>query len=232
LLVDFSLKTFVVLPRHPFLLLWILYNMSMEIYAHRGIWGKKSEQNTFSGIQKAFSEGFGVETDIRYRDGKLVIGHDVDSNFLDFESLIEIWVLSGRLPMALNVKEDGLAPVLTDILRESGFNKTEGCFLFDMSIPEEVVYEKLELCVAKRVSELEPISRFIEAPEYIWLDSFHNIWWQDIWETLSECPSRVVIVSEELHGRSHLNLIEMAISDFAFGICTDFPGDWRGKNGD
>ena len=134
--------------------------------------------------------------------------------------------------MALNIKEDGLAPLLSNILLDSGFNDTDGCFLFDMSTPEEVIYESLGLPVAKRVSEIEPVSRFAEPPEYVWLDSFHKIWWQNLQGFLSQYSSKVVLVSEELHGRSHLNLIEMKISDFAFGICTDFPEIWGGTSGD
>lgn len=202
----------------------------MEIYAHRGIWRRKSEQNTLSGIQEAFGQGFGVETDIRYRDGRLVIGHDIHSSYLNFESLIEVWIRSGKPPMALNVKEDGLAPFLSVVLRESGFNDASGCFLFDMSTPEEVVYENLSLRIAKRVSELEPISRFPSPPEYLWLDSFHGIWWQDCRDDLARYPSKIVVVSEELHARDQSRLSQLKVSDFAFGICTDFPSDWSEVN--
>jgi glycerophosphoryl diester phosphodiesterase len=199
----------------------------MEIYAHRGVWTEKSDQNTLSSIQKAFDEGFGVETDIRYRNGRLVIGHDINSEFIDFEEVIDIWVLSGYLPLALNVKEDGLAPMLSSVLRGTKFNDARGCFLFDMSAPEEISYNKCNLTVAKRVSEHEPLSRFSESPPYIWLDSFKEIWWETMREAFTNSKSKIVVVSEELHGRDHLNLLEIGIVDFAYGICTDFPGEWK-----
>ena len=48
----------------------------MKILAHRGFWADEEEKNTLSAFGKAFDSGFGIETDIRDRNGELVISHN------------------------------------------------------------------------------------------------------------------------------------------------------------
>ena len=37
----------------------------MRILAHRGFWNSKEERNSIVAFEKAFQNGFGIETDIR-----------------------------------------------------------------------------------------------------------------------------------------------------------------------
>lgn len=48
----------------------------MIILSHRGYWLKESEKNSIAAFKRSFSMGFGTETDVRDRDGQLVISHD------------------------------------------------------------------------------------------------------------------------------------------------------------
>ena len=52
----------------------------MQIISHRGFWKSKNEQNTIISFQRSFENGFGIETDIRDLNGKLVISHDIPQN--------------------------------------------------------------------------------------------------------------------------------------------------------
>ncbi len=49
----------------------------IEILAHRGIWNKKLKKNSLDALTLALDMGFGIETDIRDRNGVLVISHDM-----------------------------------------------------------------------------------------------------------------------------------------------------------
>ena len=49
----------------------------IQIISHRGFWKNDEEKNTLEAFQKSFSNGFGIETDIRDLDGRIVISHDV-----------------------------------------------------------------------------------------------------------------------------------------------------------
>ena len=64
----------------------------MQILAHRGRWRSPSEKNSEGAFRAALSAGYGIETDIRDFDGRLVISHDparADAMDLDL-SLIHI----------------------------------------------------------------------------------------------------------------------------------------------
>jgi glycerophosphoryl diester phosphodiesterase len=100
------------------------------IYAHRGIWSSIEEQNSSSSFESAAENGFGIETDFRSFKSKLVISHDPlsKSNFLDFDMNL----FSG-IPVAMNIKEDGLGELYKEFLFE---NSSDFSFVFDGSIPE------------------------------------------------------------------------------------------------
>ena len=123
----------------------------MEIISHRGFWKKSSEKNTMRAFERSFKNGFGVETDIRDYRGDLVISHDIPigssilfSHFLDLYSSMK-----RNLPLAINIKSDGLQAKILDYLYS---NKITNYFLFDMSIPDHYIYIKNELITFTRHS--------------------------------------------------------------------------------
>ena len=97
----------------------------MIILAHRGYWKKLSERNTEEALKKAFSKGYGIESDIRDYDGKLVISHDpANKNCMAAEELFkELTKYDNKLCFAINIKADGLGEELSKGLRH-GINKT------------------------------------------------------------------------------------------------------------
>ena len=49
----------------------------MIVLSHRGYWKTAVEKNTPTAFKRSFELGFGTETDVRDRNGELVISHDM-----------------------------------------------------------------------------------------------------------------------------------------------------------
>lgn len=202
----------------------------MEILSHRGYWKDfNTESNRRVAFERSFEMRFGTETDLRDCGGKVVISHDVpDGNEMCFEELLEI--MNGRnLPLALNIKADGLAERIEDVLRK--FQHTN-YFTFDMSIPE-LVYEinNSSLNIFSGYSDACRIIPMVDRVKGVWLDSFKKVWYtgDDILEILDTGKS-VCIVSEDLHHRDNSVQWKM-IKDAGLHkqnnvmLCTNIPED-------
>ena len=124
----------------------------MRIISHRGFWKTPSEKNTVVAFQRSFDLGFGLETDLRDHMGQLVISHDIVNNgeisFSNLLSLSEKY----KLLLALNIKSDGLAKLVSKAM--IGYDR-KNWFVFDMSIPDHLQYNKLGTNVYCRSSEYE-----------------------------------------------------------------------------
>lgn len=191
------------------------------IYAHRGMWQTPNQQNSRQSIEAARLFGYGVETDLRSKSHSLVISHDPygDSNPLAVDEID-----FAEIPVALNIKEDGLLPQY-----EAFINKypNQHTFLFDGSIPEMVKIKEKKLPHALRLSEYE--TELPWEPQFLWIDGFNSDWWIESPKILNLLEKYfVVFVSPEIHGRE----IEGAWEFFCllhskgsaqFGICTDHP---------
>jgi len=200
----------------------------MKIISHRGLWKKRSEKNTEESFNLSFQQGFGTETDIRDLKGKLVISHDTpignEMEFSNFLSLISKHTFPEPPILALNIKSDGLAHLLSEQL--SGFTELDA-FVFDMSIPDMQSYFQEGFQVFTRMSEVEIEAAWLEKSSGVWLDSFDNDWFtQDVVSQLLKQGKRVCIVSPELHGRDHKNLweeIAVLKDQDDLILCTDHP---------
>lgn len=200
----------------------------MKILSHRGYWIKKNEKNTIHAFEKSFSLGFGTETDIRDLNGKLVISHDMPStgvlSLSEFLKLFSSFTCSSLMPLALNIKADGLAQKLWEEL--SKFNEYD-FFVFDMSIPDTRSYFDMGIPVFTRMSEVELNPIWLEKSNGIWLDSFDKIWYdRTLLLELLQLGKRICIVSSELHSRDHFQLWKL-MYEFKDAenlmLCTDYP---------
>ena len=90
----------------------------MRIIAHRGYWIKPNEKNTAIAFERALRLNFGIETDIRDVQGKLVVSHDMPSGGeMDFSDFLDLCLLYSKArPLALNIKSDCLHDELRNIL--------------------------------------------------------------------------------------------------------------------
>ena len=203
-----------------------------SILAHRGWWKTLEEKNSFQALKRALEAGFGIETDFRDADGRIVISHDLpDGDSLSAKAFFELYSqlgVSGRL--ALNIKADGLQSYLVDLI-SSAHATLETMFAFDMSVPDGIQYIEIKFPVYTRLSEFEEDSLLLDRAAGVWLDNFTGEYPQVAQaKKLLTNGHRVCIVSPELHGRDHLALWdEIAIAklhkDPLFELCTDFPLD-------
>lgn len=196
----------------------------MIILSHRGYWKQVKEKNTIAAFMHSFNLGFGTETDIRDLNGTLVISHDMpDNHAISFKDFLDIYSGSD-LPLALNVKADGLAETLKMYMENI---PNTNWFVFDMSIPDMRAYIKLGLPIFTRMSEVEQHPIWFDQAIGVWLDSFSEEWYNSaLIENLLLQGKKVCIVSSELHSRDKTSLWKLIrpLSHYSqLMLCTDVP---------
>lgn len=200
----------------------------MIILSHRGYWKDPVEKNRPEAFQRSFDLGYGTETDVRDLRGELLIAHDMPTG--KEVTLAEFLAILNRrdVPLAMNIKADGLAKSLNEQMRAQGLTQW---FTFDMSIPEMIVQLGLGLPVFTRSSEFEQPPACYDRATGVWLDAFRSEWYaaRDI-ETFLRDGKRVCVVSPELHRRPHEGLWAMLRDSNlhrhdGLMLCSDIPED-------
>lgn len=197
----------------------------MRILAHRGAWSAPEEKNSADAIAQALQRGWGIETDIRDDRGRLVISHDIaDGNALALEEVFRCYKeLGADSFLALNIKADGIQQLL---LEQTVRYDITNFAVFDMSVPEEVVYEAMNIPFLTRQSEIEPEPVLYAGAAGVWMDQ-----WQEEWIT-GQIISRHTgngkitgIISPEIHGMEHRRLWDIikSVDSDRILLCTDMP---------
>jgi len=211
----------------------------MIILSHRGLWKDPKEKNTEISFRRSFESDFGTETDIRDYCGDLVISHDIaDSACMPLREFFQIYnSYSKQLPLALNIKADGLQEKL--LLEINKFD-IKNYFVFDMSVPDGLAYIKAGVNTFTRQSEHERYPAFYELSKGVWLDEFTNHWIDEI--TLAQHLNNgkdICIVSPELHKRTmqiewnnYKKISKKFNSVGKIMICTDLPEEAERKFND
>ena len=200
-----------------------------QIFAHRGLWLESGlEKNSIGSFQLAFEEGFGIEVDIRDYLGRIVISHDPPIELgVELEALIELANDFSDLPIAINVKSDGLAAELEK------YEISNPHFFFDMSFPQELDFTQRGLPISSRVSEHEGVERNLQ--KRLWVDSFASDWYINDASSMAVIKGSdgAVFVSPELHGRDRTKtwgaLGPLLTETPHLGICTDHPLEFSAK---
>jgi glycerophosphoryl diester phosphodiesterase len=195
----------------------------MNIISHRGYWKTSHEKNSTVAFRRSFKLGFGTETDVRDLDGALVISHDMPKR--GAMGMSEFLALTGgKLPLALNIKSDGLAEPLHDAM--AAYDRS-AWFVFDMSIPDMRMHLKAGNPVFTRISEVEQEPVWLDECEGVWLDHFDREWFDiDFVTSLLDTGKRVCVVSSELHRRDYSSLWKMLLPLAACEnvmVCTEEP---------
>ncbi|MDC0415210.1 hypothetical protein OAM25_02550 [Gammaproteobacteria bacterium] len=205
----------------------------MIIISHRGYWQNVAEQNRPQAFIRSFINGFGIETDIRDYNSELVISHDIPTKKnITVRALFDIYTkYDTSLPLALNIKSDGLQDQLLSLIKEYNI---DNYFLFDMSVPDGIQYIKYNMKVFTRQSEYELSPTYYENAKGIWLDEFHDHWiTEEILQKHINQKKIICIVSPELHHRNYqkewedYKVIESKLDYNKIIICTDKPEELR-----
>jgi len=201
----------------------------MIILSHRGYWVEPAEKNSVAAFERSFSSGFGLETDIRDAGRQLCISHDMpEGSEIRVETFFDLYNrYENPLPLALNVKADGLQQAMKILLQEK---KIVNYFFFDMSLPDALGYAKNGLTFYTRQSEYEQQPYLYEEAEGVWLDEFNHHWiTKEVILEHQRNGKKICIVSPELHKRPYAAEWEhylYIMNKFGLGdlmICTDFP---------
>lgn len=205
----------------------------MQLLCHRGFWTRPEEKNTLPAFARALEAGHGIETDVRDRAGELVVSHDPAT--AEAPRLGELLALHARLnpraPLALNIKADGLSPLLAAALR--AHPGAAACFCFDMSAPETLRYRRDGLRFFTRQSEFEPDPVLLADAAGVWLDCFERDWIEDSHLATHLAAGRTVaLVSPELHSRDPMQVWGRLKAspwrdDLRLLLCTDRPDTAR-----
>lgn len=209
-------------------------NTKLESYDIQSNKKACSRGNTINDFKQSFAYGYGIETDIRDCCGKLVISHDMpSSNNISFENFLDIYKHNGKnLPLALNIKADGLCVALKGLLQQY---KITNYFVFDMSIPDTLSYIKHGMCVFTRQSEYEVTPVLYTESQGVWLDEFYRHWInEEIILSHLNNHKKVCIVSPDLHGRDFLQvwedykrIIKKHGLQNRIMLCTDYTSEAR-----
>jgi hypothetical protein len=184
--------------------------------------------NTVRAFERAWSGGYGIETDLRDLNGEVVVSHDPPKRgACTMDRFLAAYAAKGTgMPLALNIKADGLQSA---IATAAGKHRVQNFFLFDMSVPDSLHYLRAGLPVFVRLSEYEPETSLLDHASGVWLDAFESEWWTlDVVRSLQARGKTVAIVSPELHRRPHETLWRTlkgleAETRQELMLCTDFP---------
>lgn len=207
----------------------------MKLIAHRGLWKNQAEPNSYKALHLAFSSGMGIETDVRSFGGKLYVSHDPildPEHHVTFEELLNLAQKFPTLPLFLNIKEDGLLPLL---MRHKTPILNLNIIFFDMSVPQLVQYANHfpSSHLSTRFSEFETHPSALELCDWIWADAFKQDWSAtSIEKTIKETNKKWTFVSPELHGRNPASLWQEIknhsfLNQKDFAICTDLPFEFQ-----
>ena len=219
-----------------------MFQCKSTIIAHRGWWEAPEEKNTESAFVKALQAGFGIETDIRDLDGRLVIAHDIPTlasspmSVARFFELYNEHTASHTVPpvLALNIKCDGLTAPLKQLLEQYHITRY---FVFDMSIPDTLHYLRAGLNTFTRLSDIEPEPLLLTECAGIWIDAFQSDWVSFPLKLPTVEPAvlaekQFCLVSPELHKRQSYKttwqqwqqqLATSTLNPNQLFLCTDFP---------
>ena len=134
---------------------------------------------------------------------------------------------NSTLPLALNIKADGLQSELLGLIKQY---EIVNYFVFDMSVPDGLVYLKTSMNVFTRCSEYETMPSFYNNAQGVWIDEFNGHWIdKNLLDGHIQNGKLICIVSPELHNRSyfdewtHYLKIQKELSYKKLMICTDMP---------
>jgi len=199
----------------------------MKILSHRGYWKTQDEKNKIVAFRRSFELGFGTETDIRDIGGTLVISHDPPTGSeVTIDEFLKIYKEYADVPLALNIKADGLQHMLKKKLYD--YNVTN-YFVFDMSVPDALIYIKEGLNAFTRQSEWEKEPSFYNESQGVWIDCFFDNWvTEDDLVNHTKMGKKICLVSPDLHKRDYLDFWKYLkqtsiINSENLILCTDYP---------
>ena len=224
-----------------------MFSSKLKIFAHRGLWKNRKEKNSIEAIERAFLNGFDVETDLRIVNGEFIISHDlpkINDYCLHLELLLKILKKYPKRTIALHFKyDDWRKPEALNIIKYLKPYKRQ-VFLFDMSINFCELLKKTasSILVGVSVGDKNYHAGFAEIGDalnanidFIWADEYRKFYDLNLFNKIKQNNKKVFCISPDLaQGVGHpkavvgfekyiLNLIKWGVN----GLCTDKPKEVR-----
>ncbi len=203
----------------------------MIILAHRGCWNSVIEKNSLKALRAALEQGYGFESDVRDYKEQLVISHNIASENSENAEEVFKWMeeFKNQYCFAINVKADGLKDILKKYI--DAYHITN-YFLFDMSVPQMVEFQKAGLRFFSRQSEIEPEPCMYEDAAGVWIDGFCSTEWitEELLQRHLAKGKKVCLVSPELHGVKNYKEFWSILKGYKLDmhnlmLCTDYPNE-------
>lgn len=197
----------------------------MILIGHRGKHDDGMLPNSMEALKAGLELGYGIETDFRDLEGRLVLSHDRPCKGAYMAE--DFFAMAGQYKecmLAINVKSDGIGDLIKGQIDKYHI---ENYFVFDMSVPQMLEYHKLGLCFFTRQSEYEKNPVLYEEAAGVWLDAFNHDDWikEELVEEYINDDKKVCIVSPELHRRQPDTLWDKidswTLDKGSLMICTD-----------
>lgn len=203
----------------------------MKILAHRGYWNESIEKNSPKALLLALKNSYGLESDVRDYQKRLVISHNIaDQSCQDAEEVFK-WLneFGDKYTFAINIKADGLKDLLQFFFNTYHISNY---FLFDMSVPQMVEFREVGLRFFTRQSEVEPEPCMYEDAAGVWIDGFWTTDWitKELLNKHINNGKEVCLVSPDLHGKENYNEFWQKLKSFDLNtkqimLCTDHPDE-------
>lgn len=208
----------------------------MHIIAHRGYWLSHSQKNTKSAFERAFSNGIGIETDVRDYCKEVVISHGFPTGKeMRLNELLEIrrhyqQKNNTLLPLALHLNSCGLGDPISQILQDMcPADKEIFCFGNPVADLNYCVHKKdPQLPMFTTISDACPYAPFFDKTCGVWYDAYQTeINFERLHELLSS-GKKVAVTSVEHFGKNHMPFWEKikqtnVEKNSLFYLCTNFP---------
>ncbi len=186
--------------------------------------------NTISEL-KNIPERYGVEIDLRWNNGEIVLSHDPCEVQKQYDSLRKYLSDFKHKMLIVNIKETGIEDQVVKLLEEFSILNY---FFLDLQFPVIVkLLNKGNSNIAIRYSEyegLEVFNRLDLSPKYLWLDCFTKYPETTNMEKLRANGLKVCAVSPELQGHDFSLHDSLDLSQIDFICCKlDLVDRWSSK---
>lgn len=219
----------------------------MKIFAHRGLWLSKEQQNTEGAVRRALENGLDVEIDVQIAAGNFVITHDAPQKGESLPNLDTMLRLLDDFPLAtyaLHLKRETWHDVLTTTIVDTIAPYLEQVFLFDISLAYGAILKaynsKVQFGVSVGDKPYHPdFSLLAEAlaseVDIVWADEYRHFYSEQLVEQCHAQHKKVYCISPDLasgvgHPRAQQGFATTwreLIRWKADGICTDHPLDLK-----
>jgi len=189
----------------------------------------KHRVNSINSIKKTPSR-FGVEIDLRSKNGYIYLHHDPFKKGEQFKKWINYF---NHKIIVLNVKEEGLEKKILISLKKKKITK----YFFHDQTFSSILKEMSRNKVSIRFSEFEDLKKknyLFKKIKWLWIDNFNKITLNKKFHSyLNKKKVKICMVSPELINENRKNKIKLTYKQLIKkkilpdAICTKFPEIWE-----